>query len=302
MSYPTWMAEAYANAEKKKVDTQPAIAQGTDTREFPIPASPFPGRTLIGVELQGEVIFTHVDDEAPIANRTVMDVAMTDFDLRQTTDNKGTRYQTSGNFQRLHELMFGQPVIQDALPSVQGAGTATANFTAFVPFCGVGACSFKMTTGLLASGYVDLADITALTVSFTLYAVYAPSSFVVGRLCARETNIAAMTQGSITSNMNALEGSTLVGILLNSSAFNSGIGDVLTRMGYSDGQVAYDKDAQVIFAENDTVLGDLVDLPRTAGSFYFSVPERKFERNGSTFINPEYTGSTAMNCVSVQYI
>ena len=109
-----------------------------------------------------------------------------------------------------------------------------------------------------------------------------------------------MTQGSITSSINALDGANLIGILVNTSAFNSGIGDALTRMGFSDGMIAYDKDAQVIFAENNNVLGDIVDLPRTAGSFYFSIPSRMFNRNGSVFINPEYTGATAVNAVSVQ--
>ena len=299
MGYPAWYRNAYTSAEKKKVATQGAIGQNTDTQEYNIPSSPFPGKTLIGVEIQGHCVVTYTAAEAPIANRSIVDAAIGLVDLRQTSDNKGTLFHTSGMLIRLNEYLMQSEIVEDAAPTAQGAGDEEADWVIQVPFCGKGVCSFKMRTGLIASVYAG--DVSDIQTTFTLYAIYANEADVKERIVARETDVAAITEGNITSNMNAIEGANLTAILINESDFNSPTGaDVLNRMSYSDGQIAYDKDAVLVFAENDLALGDPVDLPRTLGSFVFTVPSRPYRRDGSVFIQPEYTAATAQNVCAIQ--
>jgi len=300
MAFPSWMKDALRVAQRKKIGTQPGIGEDTDTQEYQIPASPFPGMTLAGVLFEGLTDITFGAAEAPIADTTMIDLSVGDVDVRQTSDNKGSRIQSPGNAQRLSEYLRLVEAQQDAPPTAQGAGPDAGHWNLFVPFCGIGQCTVKMRTGLIANVYA--ADVTAIAVSFTVYAVYVPASAIAEnyRMVVRETNIPAMTEGNVSTYLNALENCALHGLLFNISALSSAGADRLTRIGYSDGVVAFDDNAQTVYADNDAQLGDPVDLPRTAGCFYYPLLGRPYKRDGSVFINPEYSAATAMNVLCVQ--
>jgi hypothetical protein len=294
---PVWMRGAYNRSIKKLVGNQPAVGDGVESSLFNVPASPYPGYSLIGVEFNGQQVYTATAAEALLVGGTTLISALGRVDCREAS-NKGSIITTGLMAQQMTRYLFRREVVQDTLIAFQAQGVQTCEWNLFVPFVGQGNCTAQLTAGNIMDVFAG--DVSQTTTLISVYGVYAPTNLVQSRIMVRETDIPAISSGSIASNLNSLEGVSL-DALIYANAFDVATGAVETfqRHGYDDGKISINDLAMEVYVTNDMYLQQLT---RTAGAFVVNLAGATFSKGGSMFIQPEFSAATSPQVMSIQTV